>query len=335
MPSGRKIILSDRLRRALGDTLKNGSQAILFLNRRGYSTQILCFDCGHAERCKHCDIALVFHAAEQRLRCHYCDFSIAPPEHCSNCGAPDTSLMGLGTERVEEEVRTHFPEARIARLDRDTARRRGFVESVLSDLRRGALDVLVGTQMVAKGHDFPGVALVGVVLADVGLHLPDFRAAERTFQLLTQVAGRAGRDVIPGRVIVQTFTPDHYAIQPVREHDYERFYAEEIGHRSALNYPPFGALVHVLVSGEDEAQARAAADALTRDPGVAGLESVELLGPAPAPLARLRGRYRFQLLVKTVDQAAARRMGEALVTAARRLPREIQTSVDARPINML
>jgi primosomal protein N' (replication factor Y) len=341
---GEKVILSRPLLRAIAGTLAEGGQTILFLNRRGFSTQVFCFECGFAERCANCDIALVYHSTEQRLRCHYCDFQTAPPETCSRCGAPGTALLGVGTERLEEEVRTHFPQARIARLDRDTARRRGFVQRVLQDLRAERIDILIGTQLVAKGHDFPGVRLVGVVVADTGLHLPDFRAAERTFQLLTQVAGRAGRDVAPGRVIVQTFVPEHYAIRPVLDHDYESFYSEELGHRAALGYPPFGQLLHALVSGADEEEARAAAQTLAaalRDLDPRGRDAsppagaVEVLGPAPAPLARLRGRHRFQILVKGTDAESVRRAAEILVNAAARLPDPIQASVDTQPVDML
>ena len=334
-PRGRKLILTAPLRRALRETLADGGQTLLLLNRRGFSTKVLCFDCGHAERCQHCDIALVYHAADQRMRCHYCDFQTAPPEVCSGCGAPDTALLGLGTQRVEEEVRAQFPHARVARLDRDTAARRGAGERVLRDLREGRVDVVVGTQMVAKGHDFPGVRLVGVVLADLGLHLPDFRAAERTFQLLTQVAGRAGRGGAPGRVLVQTFSPQHYAVSPVRSHDYEAFYAAELGHRAALGYPPFGHLVHALVSGPDEAGARDAAESLARAARAAAAEGVEILGPAPAPLARLRDRFRFQLLVKGADPAGVRRSGRALVEAAAGLRAPVRAKVDPNPVNML
>jgi primosomal protein N' (replication factor Y) len=329
---GRRVVLSRALARAMQETLAEGGQTILLLNRRGFSTQVLCYACGHAEHCPHCDIALVYHAADQCLRCHYCDHRIAPPDACTACGAADTALLGLGTQRLEEEVRTRFPEARIARLDRDTAQRRGFTEQVLRDLRQERLDVLIGTQMVAKGHDFPGVRLVGVVLADVGLHIPDFRAAERTFQLLTQVAGRAGRDRAPGRVIVQTYSPDHYAVRPVRSHDYEGFYAEEIVHRRALGYPPFGHLAHVLVSGENEAATLAAAHEMAKQ---APSNGVEILGPAPAPLARLRGRYRFQLLAKGGDEARVGEVARALRQASLHLPEGIQASVDRNPINML
>ncbi len=334
LPRGRKLIFSRALALALRENLARGGQAILLLNRRGFSTRIFCFSCGHAERCENCDVALVFHAAGEVLRCHYCDLRRAPPAVCSGCGATDAALLGIGTERVEEALRQLLPEARIERLDRDSAARRGFAERVLGDLRDGRLDVVVGTQIVAKGHDFPGVRLVGVVLADVGLHLPDFRAAERTFQLLTQVAGRAGRDSQPGRVIIQTFAPQHYAIRPVREHDYEAFYAEELGHRAPLGYPPFGHLAHLVVAGPDEARTREGAQRLAAAARAAG-RPVEVLGPAPAPLARLRGRHRQQVLVKGVDAAAVRETARAVAAVAGRLRGRLQATLDVRPQNML
>ncbi|HKA15099.1 MAG TPA: primosomal protein N' [Myxococcota bacterium] len=331
-PRGRRFALSRPLRAALGETLSSGGQAILFLNRRGFSTRIFCFDCGHAERCADCDVGLVYHAADGALHCHYCEHRRPPPGRCTGCGAPDTALLGLGTERLEEEVRTLFPHARTARLDRDTAARRGVTEDVLRRLRQSRIDVLIGTQMVAKGHDYPGVRLVGVVAADIGLHLPDFRAAERTFQLLTQVAGRAGRDTAPGRVIVQTFVPDHYAVRPVRDHDYETFYAQELAHRRALGFPPLGHLASVLVSAEREADAVAGAAQLAAAIAAAG--ACELLGPAPAPLPRLRGRHRHQLLIKggrDAVQSAAR----AALAAAARLRDGVTAAVDVRPWSML
>jgi len=338
-PRGRKVVLSTRLRGALAETLADGGQAILFLNRRGFSTAILCFECGATERCRNCDIALVYHATGQRLLCHYCDFEMAPPDRCSKCGAPDTALMGVGTQRLEEEVRSGFPSARIARLDRDTARRRGFTESVLRGLRDRSIDIVVGTQMVAKGHDFPGVRLVGVVVADVGLHLPDYRAAERTFQLLTQVAGRAGRDAAPGRVIIQTFAPSHYAIQPVLDHDYERFYAEELIHRKALRYPPFGRLIRTLVTGPDALETHSAALELARRVAAIAVDGskheLEVLGPAPAPLARLRGRHRVQLLVKGPPGALLRGAAETLAKACAEMGAPLQASVDVNPVSML
>jgi primosomal protein N' (replication factor Y) len=330
---GHKLVFSRTLARALRENLREGGQTILLLNRRGFSTQIFCFACGHAEHCPDCDIALVYHAADQQLRCHYCDHQRPPPERCAGCGAAEVALLGIGTQRLEEEVRQVLPDARVARLDRDTAQRRGHAREVLEALRDGELDVLIGTQMVAKGHDFPGVRLVGVVLADVGLHLPDFRAAERTFQLLTQVAGRAGRDLAPGRVVVQTWSPQHYAVRLVKEHDYEAFYAEEMGYRAALGYPPAGHLAHALVSAPQEADAQRAAARLAE--AAAPAPGVELLGPAPAPLARLRGRHRVQLLLKSASPDALRAAARRVRDAAAQLPEGVQAHVDLRPVNML
>jgi len=348
-PRDRRSVLTHPLHKALAETLNTGGQAILFLNRRGFSTQIYCFDCGYAERCESCDVALVFHAASHQLRCHYCDFHKPPPEKCGGCGATGTVLLGVGTERLEEEVQALFPEARIVRLDRDKSQRKGYTESVLRALHSGDANVLVGTQMVAKGHDFPGVRLVGVIAADQGLHMPDFRAAERSFQLLTQVAGRAGRSEEPGRVILQTFVPDHYAIRPVQDHDYEHFYRTELEHRRALAYPPFGRITQVIISAVDEESARGAAESLAEqvralrpadaEPGEPGAapegHRFEVLGPAPAPLARLRGRFRYQLLIKGSDVHRVRRASELLARALARLPREVHAALDADPVSML
>jgi primosomal protein N' (replication factor Y) (superfamily II helicase) len=337
VPRGRKLVLTAPLRRAVRQVLAEGGQAILFLNRRGFSTQIACNECQHVSRCKHCDIALTYHASAERLRCHYCGFEEPPPEACPACGARAAALLGIGTERLEEEVVLHFPDARVARLDRDTAARRGAGEAILRRLRDGELDILVGTQMVAKGHDFPGVRLVGVVHADLGLHFPDFRAAERTFQLLTQVAGRAGRGAIPGRVVIQTWTPDHYAIRPVVDHDYERFYSEELAHRSALGYPPLGHLALVRVDAPDEQPAREAAESLARgareQDGQA--HACEVLGPAPAPISRLRGRHRFQILLKHGDEGVVWRAARRVADAAAALRDPVRASVDVTPLDML
>jgi primosomal protein N' (replication factor Y) len=336
-PRGRKLILSKPLRGAIEAALDDGGQTILFLNRRGFSTRVFCFQCGHAERCDDCDVALVFHAAEYQLRCHYCDLVRSVPEECSGCGDPETALLGVGTERLEEEVSSLFPKARVMRLDRDLASKRGHTESVLRGLKNEDVDIVIGTQMVAKGHDFPGVQLVGVIAADIGLHLPDFRAAERTFQLLTQVAGRAGRAERPGRVVIQTFVPDHYALAPVATHDYEGFYREEILHREALGYPPFGQLTRTVIHAEDEEATQLAAQTLANVARAlipAGAR-LEVLGPAPAPIARLRGRHRAMLLFKGTDEALLRRVTEATLSASRKLPREVQVALDARPLNML
>ena len=336
-PRGRKLILSRPMRAAIEQTMADGGQTILFLNRRGFSTRIFCFQCGHAERCDDCDVALVFHAADYKLKCHYCDLERDVPENCNGCGDPETALLGVGTERLEEEVQSVFPNARTMRLDRDVAQKRGHTESVLKALKDEAVDIVIGTQMVAKGHDFPGVQLVGVVAADIGLHLPDFRAAERTFQLLTQVAGRAGRANRPGRVVVQTFVPDHYALAPVGSHDFEGFYRDEITHREALGYPPFGRLSRILVHAEEEEHARQGIEAVANAARAVLRDGVrlEVLGPSPAPIARLRGRYRFMCLLKGDDEEALRLASKAALAAGRGLPREVQMALDARPVNML
>ena len=341
---GRTLILAKPLRRAIAETLDAKAQTILFLNRRGFSTRIFCFDCGHAEHCPDCDVALVYHASDHILRCHYCEFQKQPPTECAGCGQPDTALLGTGTQRVEEEVRARFQNARTARLDRDTASRRGHVEAVLAGLRDGDIDIVIGTQMVAKGHDFPGVRLVGVIAADLGLHMPDFRASERCFQLLTQVAGRAGRAEEPGRVILQSFVPNHYAIAPVRTHDYETFYKEEIGYRAALGYPPFGRVTQIIVSGEELEKTNEVAENLAAavrpapvpnlDPN-SGPASIEVLGPVPAPLPRLRGKHRVQIVIRGSDMAAVQAASLKTAEAGRRMGREIQVAVDTDPVNML
>ena len=341
---GRKLILSRPLRQAMQQTLDESAQIILFLNRRGFSTRIFCFDCGFAEHCPDCDVALVYHASEHRLRCHYCEFQKPPPEACGNCGNTDTALLGAGTERLEEEVRALLPSAPTARLDRDTAQRRGHVRAVLDGLSAGEIDILIGTQMIAKGHDFPGVQLVGVIAADVGLHMPYFRASERCFQVLTQVAGRAGRAQVPGRVILQSFLPEHYAIRPVLKHDYETFYREELVHRSALGYPPFGRVTQVIVSGEELEKTVRAAQALADRGREAAAEfsdagaapgACEVLGPVPAAFPRLRGRHRQQIIVKGKDGERVRAVSRILAEGGRRAERAIQVAVDVNPMDML
>ena len=346
---GRRHVLSRPLRRALAETLARGKQAILFLNRRGFATYVYCYGCGYAARCKHCDISLVYHATGLppratdpevgELRCHYCGFREDPPSTCPSCGSPEGALLGFGTERVAEEVAMLFPHARVERLDRDSASKKGEQRRILGAFHRGDLNVLVGTQMVAKGHDIAGVTLVGVVAADQGLHFPDFRAGERTFQLLTQVAGRAGRGDEPGRVFVQTFLPDHYAIALARTHDYPSFYREELRRREPHGYPPFRALGRVLVSGRDPALVEDAAQRLAQiatsvplsDPSPDG---VTVLGPAPAPIARIRDRFRWQLLLSG-EIATVREVGREIQRQARSVLRAVRVRVDPLPLQML
>jgi primosomal protein N' (replication factor Y) len=342
---GKPAMLSTALRRALNETLVAKQQAILFVNRRGFATFVYCFDCGHALRCRHCDISLVYHAAEGprrrdrpeegELRCHYCGYREEPSSTCPNCLSSEGGMLGFGTERLQEEVAAMFPHASVGRLDRDTSQRKGAQREILARFHRGETDILVGTQMVAKGHDVPGVTLVGVVAADLGLHFPDFRASERTFQLLTQVAGRAGRGDEAGRVIIQTFLPDHYAIALARTHDYRSFYREELLRRKPHGYPPFRELFQVGVSGLDCVAVEDAAEALAKlARSVPGAPDIEVLGPAPAPLARIRDRFRWQLLLLG-DRESLRTAGRALLAHARGRFRGVQVRLVPSPVQML
>ncbi|MGE5508725.1 MAG: primosomal protein N' [Chitinophagales bacterium] len=298
LAEGHREMFSRTLRAELEARLSAGEQALLFLNRRGFSRVALCRACGLVVRCPLCRVALTYHAAENRLRCHYCDHSAPLPSSCPSCGSRYIRHFGVGTERVEEEVRRLFPHAPVARLDVDTTRRKGAHGRILSAFARGEYQVLVGTQMIGKGLDLAGVTLVGVIAADTALGLPDFRAAERTFAMLEQVAGRAGRGATPGRVVVQTYNPEHYAVECARRHDSAGFYRQELAFRRSAGYPPFGELLLVTVaSPAREAAERAAGEVAAALRGVVG-ERAALLGPSPAPLAHLRGLERVQVLLK-------------------------------------
>ncbi len=336
--------VSTRLEGAIEETLAAGRQALLFLNRRGYATFLLCPDCGYRFGCRDCSVALVYHRAERALRCHYCGASRPAPALCPKCGGADVLQFGSGTERVEEWLAARFPRARIARLDRDAVGAKGAVRDILAEVAEGRVDLLVGTQMVAKGHDFPGVTLVGVLLAESGLALPDFRAAERTFQLLTQVAGRAGRGEAPGRVIVQTYDPEHPAVRLAAAHDVEGFYVQELAARRELGYPPFRRLVNLRLDAPTAEGARRAAAAvaarvaarLAADRALAG--QVEMLGPSPAPLSRLRGRHRWHLLLKGRASGPVRRLAAAVAAEAARpgrLPPGATLAIDVDPGSLL
>jgi len=281
---------------------------MLLLNRRGFATFVACRACGERMECVNCSVTLTYHRRDRRLLCHYCNYSARVPGRCPKCDSEFIQFLGAGAERVEEELHAAFPKARIARLDRDTVRGKRDYETILSGFREGSYDMLVGTQMIAKGHDIPNVTLVGVVNADIGLGLPDFRAAERTFQLLTQAAGRAGRGSTPGIVLIQTLNPDHYAIRCAAAQNYESFYAKEIEFRRLMWYPPFGALANVVVRAKSEEQALTRSASLGRllDPPP---EGVTVLGPAPAAMPRLKNEYRYQMLLKA---ASRKRLGEVL-----------------------
>jgi len=326
--------LSQPLSEALQQNLERGEQSLLLLNRRGFAPYLLCSDCGTTFRCPNCEITLTYHQERRQLRCHYCDFIQAPPELCPNCRGGNVLPEGVGTERLEIELAERFPEARIARMDRDTTTRKGAHQQLMERMSRREIDILVGTQMIAKGHDFHGVTLVGVVNADATLNFPDFRSAERTFSLLTQVAGRAGRGELTGRVVIQTYTPDHYALTCAAQHDYQAFYQQEAAFREELGYPPFGHLVNLVLSGNDGQKVASAAEALaTALQNAAG--EVEVLGPAPCPLARLRGKTRVQILLKAPTRLPLRRLLMRLPQLQKQIPSGVGLTVDVDPVDML
>jgi primosomal protein N' (replication factor Y) len=330
--SGPEAVLSAALREALAQRLNEGEQSMILLNRRGYAANVFCRQCGDTLECPNCSVSLTVHRTAHRARCHYCDYQRRLPESCVKCGATYLEYQGVGTERVEHEVREAFPGARVARVDRDTIRRRGEITKVLRQFARREIDVLVGTQMIAKGHDFPAVTLVGVISADVGLGLADFRAGERTFQLLTQVAGRAGRGERPGEAIIQTLFPDHYSIRLAQAQDYEHFVAQETRYRQAMRHPPAVSLVALIVRGKSEHDARR--DAILLADAMRGRNpALRVQGPAPAPLARLRGHHRVQIFVKSAHRLAMR---QAVRDALRLYPQLARVvSVDVDPINVL
>jgi len=315
--------------------LDNGEQAMLLLNRRGFSSFMTCRACGQRLECPNCSVTLTFHRRDRRMLCHYCNYSCKVPERCPNCDSDHIQFLGVGSERVEDELHGAFPRARIARLDRDTVGGKRDYETILAKFRDGEYDLLVGTQMIAKGHDIPNVTLVGIVSADTGLGLPDFRAAERTFQLLTQAAGRAGRGEQPGIVLMQTINPDHYAIQFAAEQNYEGFYRKEIEFRRLMHYPPFGALANVIVRGvrEEEALERSAALGRLLLPAP---EGVKIMGPAAASLSKLKNEYRYQMLIKTQSR---KKLTELLTQvreyAAREKWHATSLAIDVDPMTLL
>src|SRR5579859_1538356 len=310
--TGSEQIFSRPLTREVTERLERGEQAIILLNRRGYSSVVVCRACGETLQCKNCSIAMTFHKAAHRMECHYCGYRRAVPTHCPACQSEHIFFLGVGSEKVEEKLHAAFPQARIGRLDRDTVRSRNDFERVLNQFHSGEINLLVGTQMIAKGHDVHGVTLVGVVGADFALGFPDFRAAERTFQLLTQVAGRAGRGEIPGKVILQTFYPEHYAIQFATHHDYQGFYEKEARYRRWMHYPPFSALANVLVRSDKLDQALKWTGQIGKWFESTRNEGVRILGPSAAPIMRLKRDYRYHFILKAASReklnASLRRM---------------------------
>lgn len=337
---GGKLPFSEPMAMAIRRNLAAGGQTLLFLNRRGFNTLVVCTSCGYVFRCRNCSISLTHHQplGSQKpgtLTCHHCGYRAKVSDKCPDCQKDSLRRIGLGTERVEEEVVRAFPGARVSRMDRDSITGKDSYQQILDKLGAGEMDILVGTQMITKGHDFPGVTLIGVILADISLNLPDFRAAERTFQLLTQMSGRGGRGDTPGQVLIQTMNPDHYAIVSARRHDYETFYQEEIRLRRPLGYPPFSRLVNFHISSRDADEGAAGAALL----GIGARElcrdaTIEVTGPAESPLGMIKGRYRWQLMLKGQNMASLHRFTGDIMALAVRIP-GITVKVDVDPIDFM
>lgn len=333
---GAQAIFSIPLREAIRLRLERGEQTMLFLNRRGYSTSLQCDKCGYVAGCPNCSVTLTFHRRAQELRCHICNHEAGVPSTCPQCNNPSIRYSGLGTERVEDVLSRLFPKARVTRMDSDTLQRKEDYRRVLTDFRTGKIDILVGTQMIAKGLHFPNVTLVGIIHADLGLHVPDFRAGERTFQLLTQVSGRAGRGDVEGEVFVQTFTPFHPAIQFARRHDFLGFYDQEMEFRQQLQYPPWSRVALLTLKGRNEEKVKLSADHLrkTLDQRLGAWKDLVLAGPAPAPLLKAETFFRYQLMIRT--RAMARLSKElAAMESELNWPDDIRLSVDVDPVNLV
>ena len=330
-------IFSPQLKEAITRRLERKEQTILFLNRRGFSTSLQCTVCGYVAECPNCSVSLTYHRKAQVLRCHICNHSEPVPGVCPNqkCRNPAIRYSGLGTEKVEDTLAKLFPEARVRRMDSDVLKRKDDYRRILGDFRTGKIDILVGTQMIAKGLHFPNVTLVGIISADLALHLPDFRASERTFQLLTQVAGRAGRGDIEGEVVVQSFTPFHPAIQYARRHDFGGFYEQEIEFREQLKYPPLTRVALLTLKGRNEDKVKLSAEHLKREleKALAGMKDLVMAGPAPAPLARAESNYRYQIMLRARQMTpVSRRL--AVLTESLTLPEGVTLSVDIDPMDL-
>ncbi len=333
----RQHIFSNALEGAMREVVVRNEQVLLFLNLRGFANFYLCRECGFVYECPRCNVTLTYHASYNRLQCHYCDFSRVPPTRCEHCGSLNVQYRGLGTERIEEEVKLLFPEAVTVRMDRDTVSGKDAHYKILSRVDQGEVDILIGTQMVTKGHDFPHVTLVGVLAAEIGLHLPDFRSSERTFQILTQVAGRTGRGDLGGKVLIQTYTPKHYAILTAQTHDYAGFYNREIVYRQRLNYPPFARVINIILQGRDEIFTREIAQRLVQHLQRKKPQEIFVLGPAPAALTKLREKYRYQVLLKSRHSLAMRTFVKEQLIAFRKTTqmKDVQCLVDVDPVHLL
>jgi primosomal protein N' (replication factor Y) (superfamily II helicase) len=331
-------VLSSELEEGVRERLRKGEQVILLLNRRGYSNFVQCRECGEVWRCTACSVSLTFHRTTGRLLCHYCRHEEPPPARCHRCGSADLSFKGMGTEQVERIVAETFPGARIARMDVDTTSGKWSHHEILGRVERGEVDILLGTQMIAKGLDFPRVTLVGVVNADVGIHLPDFRASERTFQLLSQVAGRTGRGPLGGEVVVQTSLPEHYAVRAALGHDYAAFARRELGERRNPPYPPHTRLANVVTSSpwEEEAAREAERGAAWVRQAMGGRHrGFEVVGPAPAPIERLHGRWRWHFLLRGPSAGILGALLLSFQEGFKAVGRDVRVVVDRDPVALL
>ncbi len=331
-------ILSRPLKAAIQETLTAGKQTLLFLNRRGYTTFLYCRDCGYVFKCLNCSVSMTHYMNDNVLRCHYCDYTVKAPPMCPQCTGYRISNFGIGTEKVESHIKSLYPEARVERMDSDTTQKKGSYGRILTALDRGHIDILIGTQMITKGHDYPNVTLVGVLSADTSLNIPDFRASERTFQLITQVAGRGGRGDTPGKVIVQTFNPGNYAVQRACHHDCQGFYSDEIAQRRDFGYPPFSRMVNLRISSlkQDTAEQGARAlEAIARKLIHNGgtTDRTRIMGPAEAPIARIRGRYRWHMLLMGENVRALHKLTREIMAETKHLEATIKVDVD--PVNFM
>ncbi|QIB26260.1 primosomal protein N' [Caloranaerobacter azorensis] len=345
LEKGNKSIFSESLFKAIKDNLHNKKQTILFLNRRGFSTFISCRKCGYVVKCSECDISMTYHLDSNILKCHYCGLSVKPPTTCPECGSRYIKYFGIGTQKVEEYIKKLFPSAKVARMDVDNTTKKGSHERILSDMKNGKIDILIGTQMISKGLDFPNVTLVGIIAADMSLNLPDFRASERTFQLITQVSGRAGRGDVEGRVILQTYEPEHYSILTSKEHDYKKFYDMEIKIRKEFNYPPYTNIINIVLGSKDEIKLNEASkefyfclvNRLEKNLNV--IRNDLILGPNPAPIYKIRNSYRQQIMIKCIEkevEIVKKILGDLVIDKKNdKMFKDIKISIDINPISVI
>ena len=344
LDNGNKSIFSSELYNAIKNNLESKEQTILFLNRRGFSTFISCRKCGYVAKCKECDISLTYHISNNMLKCHYCGLAVKPPKICPECNSKYIKYFGIGTQRVEEIVKKYFPNAKVARMDVDTTTKKGSHEKILNKVKEGKVDILIGTQMISKGLDFPNVTLVGIIAADITLNLPDFKASERTFQLITQVGGRSGRGELEGRIILQTYEPDHYSITSAKDHDYISFYKKEIKLREEFDYPPFKNIISITLSGKNESKVSSGTNAVImgifkriRENGIL-FNRENILGPNPSPISKIKNNYRWQLIIKTSDlefDIIKDIIEDVCITNNIIKDKETKISIDINPISIM